>query len=234
MKIAGLIGGLGPESTIDYYGRIIARYRERAPGRGYPQFLVNSVDLDRVVELVTSGDRAALTDYLFAEIDRLQRAGADFVALTANTPHLVFDALRERATVPMISIVEAAGEAAREMGLARLGLFGTRFTMQADFYPEVLGRCGIALVTPAPADQDRIHHVYMKELLVGDFRPESRAELLAIGARMKREDGIQGLILGGTELPLILTDPAPLGIPFLDTTRIHVERIVDAVLSNES
>jgi aspartate racemase len=232
MRIAGLIGGIGPESTIDYYGRIVARFRERAPGQGYPRFIVNSVDLDTIVALVTAGQLSELTEFLSAEIDRLRRAGAEFAALTANTPHVVFDALRDRSPIPLISIVEAAGQAARERGFDRLGLFGTRFTMQASFYPEVLGRYGVALVTPAPAERERIHEIYMKELVPGVFLPESRQALLDIATRLKVESGIQGLILGGTELPLILRDSSPLGIPFLDTTQIHVERIVDELLAS--
>ena len=162
--------------------------------------------------------------------ERLARAGADFGALAANTPHIVFDQLRARSPIPLISIVEATCDRARELGLKRVTLFGTRFTMQAGFYPEVFAGSGIDLVIPGQADQDYIHEKYMDELLQNIFLPETRQGLLAIVDRMKARDGIDGLILGGTELPLILRG-AESDIPFLDTTRIHVDRIVEELIS---
>ena len=130
--------------------------------------------------------------------------------------------------------MEATCRAAQALGLKRVGLFGTRFTMQARFYPEVFGRAGITVVMPDPDDQDFIHDRYMSELVEGVFRAETRERLLAIGDGMTERDGIQGLILGGTELPFILRDIADRKIPYLDTTRIHVEEVVAQMLSGEA
>ncbi len=184
-----------------------------------------------MLDLIGADRLADVTQYLLAEIKKLARAGADFGLLASNTPHIVFDDLQRQSPLPLISIVEAACEAAQALGLRKVGLFGTRFTMQGRFYPEVFSRRGIALSVPAPDDQAYIHDKYMGELINGVFLPETRERLLTIVDRLKKTDGIQGLILGGTELPLILRDVVARGIPFLDTTRIHVERAVARMLS---
>src|SRR3954471_11807053 len=128
MKTLGMIGGVGPESTIDYYSSIIAAYRRLKPDGSYPQFFINSVNLDRVRMLITINRLAELIDYLTAEIVKLHRAGAGFGLIAANTPHLVFDDVQRASPIPLISIVEATAAAARDRNLKRVGLFGTRFT----------------------------------------------------------------------------------------------------------
>jgi len=162
---------------------------------------------------------------------RLHGAGADFGFLAANSPHIVFNYISQRSPIPLISIVETTCAAAKRLNLKKLGLLGTRFTMEGRFYPDVFAREGIALAVPSAEERDYIHDKYLNELIPGRFLPETRAGLLAIATRMKNEDGIQALILGGTELPLILTDDAALGIPFLDTTQIHVEAILEYAMS---
>jgi aspartate racemase len=226
MKTVGIIGGIGPESTIEYYRLLIASYRKQNPDSGYPSIIVNSIDLDKMIELITTGKLAEVADYLVNAVEKLVRAGANFGALASNTPHIVFDEVRARSSLPLISIVEATREAAASLGLKRVGLFGTRFTMQARFYPNVFSIAGIEIVVPEAGEQEFIHEHYMNELLYGVFLPETRARLLAIVDRMKEREGIAGLILGGTELPLILTQGDHNGVAFLDTTKIHVNRIV--------
>ena len=216
---------------MDYYRLIIARYRERQPDGSYPRMIINSIDLDTMVRLITANELAAVTRLLVADVETLARAGADFGLLAANTPHIVFDEVRRQSPIPLISIVEATCQEAKSMGLQKVGLFGTRFTMQGRFYPQVFSREGISLAVPGPDDQAYIHEKYMGELLNGVFLPETREGLLAIATRLKEREGIQALILGGTELPLILRDAAGLGIPLLDTTRIHVEAVVERLLS---
>jgi aspartate racemase len=226
MKTAGIIGGLGPESTIDYYRLIIAAYREQKQDDSYPSLIINSVDLSKVRDLITENRLPEVTLYLSAEVNRLAAAGADFGALSANTPHIVFDDLRRQSTIPLISIVEATCAAARARGMKRVGLLGTRFTMQGSFYRDVFDRAGITLIAPSAEEQDYIHDKYLNELVNGIFLPETRERLLAIVELMSTRDGIEGLILGGTELPLILRAEKHGEVPFLDTTKIHVEEIV--------
>ena len=246
MKTVGIIGGVGPESTIEYYRLIIGAYRERASGTGvpsldsdaqdapatsYPSIIINSVNVNRLLAWMKVGDLASVTDYLAAELERLARAGVDFGVIAANTPHIVFDELQERSPIPLLSIVEATRDEARARGMKRVGLFGTRFTMQAQFYPEVFSRAGMQIIVPNEEEQSYIHEKYLGELLNDIFSPETREGLLAIVDRMRAREDIEGLILGGTELPLILRDISHSGVPFLDTTRIHVDRIVGELLS---
>ena len=231
MKTLGIIGGLGPESTIDYYERIIALYRERTRDGSYPRFFIISVDLKKGLDFMEAGDLAGMADYLLDGINKLVRAGADFGLISANTPHIVFDQLAPRSPIPLISIVEATCAAAKARKLKRLALFGTRYTMQANFYPKVFVYEGIELLVPEPNDQDYIHEKYMNELVPGKFLAETRASLLAIVDRMKAKSGIDGVILAGAELPLILRDSEYNGIPFLNTTKIHCEAAVTEMLS---
>ena len=229
MKTLGLIGGTGPESTIDYYRLLTAQYREKADGAS-PPVIINSVDLKRMIGWMNAGELDKVTDYLVAEFEKLQRAGVDFAALTANTPHIVFDELQQRTTLPLISIVEAACDRAQSLGLKSVGLFGTRYTMQAPFYPKVFARTDVKLVTPTEEEQNYIHEKYFGELLKDKFLPETRARFLEIADAMRAREGIEALILGGTEIPLLLRAEGHNGIHFLDTTRIHVDRLIEEML----
>jgi aspartate racemase len=231
MKMLGIIGGLGPESTIDYYGKIIALYRERTRDGSYPQFIINSINLKKGLDFMDAGNLIGMSDYLVEEIRRLARAGADFGLISANTPHIVFDEVASRSPIPLISIVKATCVAAKALKLKQLALFGTRYTMRATFYPKVFSREGIELSVPDPDDQNYIHDKYLNELVSGKFLPETRAGLLAIVERIKAKSDIDGVILAGTELPLILRDAEYKGILFLDTSKIHCEAAVAEMLS---
>jgi aspartate racemase len=231
VKTLGIIGGLGPESTLDYYQTIITLYRERAGDDSYPQFFINSMDLNKVRDPVIANDLARLTHNLVVEIEKLAHAGADFGLIAANTPHLVFDEVATRSPIPLISIVEATVAAAKDRQLRRLALFGTKFTMNGEFYMKPFRHENIELVRPDAADQDYIHDKYMNELVPGKFLPETKAGLLAIVERIKSESDIDGVILAGTELPLILREPEHSGTPFLNTTRVHCQAAVDEMFS---
>jgi len=220
----GLVGGLGPESTIDYYRRILARWQERDP-ESSPSMVIDSLDFRLGIRLVSS-DRAGLIEYLAGSINRLAGAGVDFIAMTANTPHIVYDELVARSPVPMLSIVETCAGEAEARGLRRLSLLGTRFTMEAPFYPEVFARRGIEVVPPDAADRPWIHEKYLGELVPGTFRDDTRREFIALIERLKHEVRIDGVILGGTELPILLKSPTIAGLPMLDTTELHVNAIV--------
>lgn len=231
MKTLGIIGGIAPESTIDYYRTIIGLSRERKPDGSYPPILINSIDLQRVLATVGAGQLDALTDWLVTELEKLKRAGAEFAIMASNTPHIVFDEIERRSPLPLVSIVAATCDVAKARGLKRLALFGTKFTMQGRVYRDVFARQGMTVVGPEPHDQDFIHEKYMSELVAAVFLPETRAGLLAIVDRMQEQANIDGVILGGTELPLILRDPAHDGIPLLNTTRIHCEAAVERMFS---
>jgi aspartate racemase len=222
-----MIGGLGPESTIDYYRSIIARFRARKLDGGFPHIVINSLDVDKGIGMLDAGKTDELADYLAAGFELLQRAGVDFAFMAANTPHLVFDEVRRRTKIPLLSIVQATAHHAKALGLRKVGLFGTGFTMRANFYPEEFQRAGVELVRPKEPEQEFIHTKYIGELLKNQFLPGTRTEILRIAQRMKAEDGVEAVALAGTELPLLLRDAEDTNIRFLDTAVIHVEAIVD-------
>ena len=226
-----MIGGVGPESTIDYYGSIIARYRKAKADGSYPQFVINSIDLNKGRSLIEVGNLTGLIQYLVEELEKLARAGAQFGLIAANTPHLVFDELQHVSPIPLISIVDATAKVAKRLGLKRVGLFATTFTIKAGFFAKTFSRYEIEVVNPEPNEQEFIHDKYMNELVEGIFLDDTRDGLLAIVDKMARDHKVDGIVLGGTELPLILRDESHNGIPLLNTTKIHVEAAVAEMLS---
>jgi aspartate racemase len=231
MRTLGIIGGLGPESTIDYYRSIIARFRLRKPDAGYPQMIINSLDVDKGIGMLNAGKLDELADDVVGGVQVLARAGAEFGAIAANTPHIVFDEVQRRSVIPLLSIVRATCDYAKDLGLKKVGLFGTGFTMRARFYPEQFERAGIAMVVPSERERELIHRKYISELLKNQFLPESRNEIVRIAERMKSEEYVEAIVLAGTELPLLLREAGATDIKFLDTTVIHVEAIVDELLA---
>jgi len=232
MKTLGIIGGIGPEATIDYYKSIMAIHRELDPEADAPPILIKSINLKRAIELVSSNRLLELAAYFVDEIRILAQAGADFGLLAANTPHIVFEEIASASPIPLISIVEATRDYAEKMGFSRVGLLGTRFTMKASFFPKVFARKNIDIRVPNDADQDYLHDKYFSELVKGVFLDDTRSELLRIIQRMKESEGIQAVILGGTELPLILRNTDP-GTAFLDTTQIHVRAALERLTGSD-
>jgi aspartate racemase len=226
MNTIGIIGGIAPESTIEYYRLIISSYLEREKSGNYPQIIINSINMKKMLDLIGENRLDEVTEYLIVEIGKLAAAGAAFAVMASNTPHIVFNRIEKVSPLPLISIVAATCEKAMDMGLTRVGLFGTKFTMQGGFYNDMFSARGIPVVIPDERDQDYIHEKYMGELVKGVIREETKDGLLKIARDLTEKEGIQGLILGGTELPLILTETDAPGMPLLDTTRIHVQRIM--------
>ena len=224
MASVGIVGGLGPESTVDYYRRILAAWGKEDPSSA-PSIVIDCLDVQRALKLVAA-DREALADYFLESLTRLAGAGVDFAVLSANTAHIVFDDLSARSPVPLLSIVETCAQEARRLGLARVALLGTRFTMEAAFYPQVCARFGVDVVTPTADERARVHERYVGELLKGDFREETRQEFTSLVDRLRCDERIEGVVLGGTELPLLLQDAEIAGVPVLDTTGLHVAAIV--------
>jgi aspartate racemase len=231
MKTLGIIGGIGPESTIDYYRMIIASYRDKVQDGSYPSILINSINMTKMLDLIGANDLPGVTEYLLNEVEKIARAKAEIGLIASNTPHIVFDEINRQSPIPLISIVDATCESVRARNLDKAGLIGTRFTMQGGFYSKVFSEHRISVVMPELDEQEYIHNKYMSELVVGKIIPDTRTQILKVVDRMIEEDKIQGLILGGTELPLILKENHYRGIPFFDTTKIHVENAVAQMLS---
>ena len=231
MKKIGIVGGMAPESTAEYYRIITTLCRQRGMGYRYPVIIVYSLNFQEFISLVESGNLPEVINLLCEAIDSLSHAGADFALMASNTPHRVFNEVAARSPIPLLSIVEETGRVASKFGFTRVGLFDTKFTMQADFYSNVLStKYGISVVTPGKADQDYIHHKIMTELVNGYIVERTRQELLGIIRMMADKEGIEALILGCTELPLILFEEV-VDIPTLDTTRIHAEAALNLAQS---
>ena len=232
MKTVGIIGGIAPESTIIYYKEIIKAFRAVDAGNNYPQLIINSINMTKMLAFLADNNEDGLVDYLLSETDKLARAGADFGVLASNTPHIVFERLQERSPIPLLSIVEFAVTFAKAMGLKRLGLFGTRFTMQNRFYQDAFLREGMEVIVPDTPSQNYIHEKYFIELVNGRVFENTKNELLEIIESMKARQNIDGLILGGTELSLILKNGDDKDIPILDTAQIHISGIVEYLLKS--
>ena len=230
MKKIGILGGLGPESTVDYYKKIIGAFNSEYTSMAYPDILVYSANINELKTFVDDENWQGLSKWLLEKIDSLKQAGADFVAIASNTPHIVFDELELKAPLPLLSIVEATCHKARELNLKNIGLMGTKLTMETDFYKRPFIAKSISIVTPTEEEQQIIHHRLFSEIELGIFKDSTRNELLAITKRMVEENRIDSLILGCTELPLILTE-SRYGIPFLNTSEIHCEKIVTTCIN---
>jgi aspartate racemase len=230
MKKPGLIGGVGPESSIEYYRLIIKRFQEKLNTKEYPEIIINSINMAEMLRYVFNNQFDNLVEFLAERIRILENAGAEFAAIASNTPHIVFDRLKEKVNIPLISIVEETCRELKVNNLNCLGLFGTKSTMTAGFYNRTAEKYGISIKTPEPEKQDYIHEKYMGELVLNNIFPETKKELIRIAEELKKSESIQGLILGGTELPLILKQSDFVDLKIFDTTKIHVESIVNKMI----
>ncbi len=232
MRTIGLVGGMTPESTVGYYQLLIRRCRERVqdpdPLRN-PVVVVYSLDLAELVACQRRGDPDGVAARVAAACEALRRAGAELGALTANTPHLYFDAIRARTELELVSIVETTALAAERGGLRRLLLLGTERTMTGAMYPERLAAAGIAAVIPAAEDRAFVDAAIFGELALGEVRPATRQRLLELCARQLDAVPVDGVVLACTELPLVIAQ-ADLAAPVLDTSALHVEAILDRAL----
>ena len=229
MRKLGLVGGMGPESTVPYYKGIVCGVQQRLGRDEFPELTIESVDVFKVLSLCGQQKYAELTDYLLRALDNLAASGCDFAALSANTPHVVFDDLSRRSSLPLVSIVDAARDCALQRGIRTLGLLGTRFTMEGSFFREPFERAGIRIVTPDPAEREWIQSHIEGELERGIVREDTRAQFVRIIRRLQAEQGIEAIALGCTELPLLLSDETS-PVPCLDTLRIHVDALVEQIL----
>jgi len=231
MRIPGIVGGIGPESTIDYYRKILSGFREQRPADPEPELLIYSISAQTLLQLAGGGNREALADYVLPPLTALANGGADFAAFASNTPHLVFDLVSERSPLPLVSIVAAARAFAAAGGMRRLGLFGTQFTMQAPMYPDAFAAAGLTVIAPTEEEQAFIHRRYVTELVPGRFLPSTRDALVDIVRRMEKRDRIEALILGGTELSLLFANPNDVPVPLLDAAGLHAAAIVTEMLT---
>ncbi len=232
MQTIGIIGGLGPEATTDYYKEIINIFNDRntAGNLSYPEIIIYSVNMSKFIGMMEKTEYVEAADYLSHCINMLGKAGADFAAISANTPHLILNEIQSKSKLPIISIVDAVRDEAVKLKLGRAGLIGTRITMRTSFYQDAFNLKGIEIVVPGSEEIDLINEKLFSELELGIFKAETQSKILGIVQEMIKRDSIDSLILGCTEFPLMFTHDHYLGIPFLNTTRIHVKKIVETCL----
>jgi aspartate racemase len=231
-RILGIVGGTGPESTVDYYRSLVATWRRRQPDGTYPRVIIDSIEAGRVFQDLAESDFDAVGRDLGAALQELAAAGCQCALLASNASHLAFDQIDPPSPIPMIHIVDAARAAALKAGHRRLGLLGTRFVMDSDLYPARFAPAGLDIVVPTPDERYAVHEIYFGELVQGVVRDQSRDTLVGVVSTMRQRDAIDGVILGGTELALILTEPAYAGVPVLNTAQTHVDAAVDWLLGS--
>ncbi len=228
-KRIGILGGMSPESTVAYYEYITRTYTERFGDYGYPEILIYSVSFQQYVDWPNQDRWDLVAEGLTEAAQRLVAAGADLILIATNTMHLVFDEVQAGVEVPMLSLLDATAEAILARGLRTVGLLGTRFTMEKGFYQEALARQGISTLVPGAGDREYVHRVIYDELVAGQIRDESRTGYLEI-IRKLAERGAEGVVLGCTEIPL-LVDEDSAGIPLFDTTQIHAEAALNYAIA---
>jgi aspartate racemase len=203
----GILGGMSYESTIKYYAQILEKYYQKKQDYAYPEVVIFSLNFQRVIDLEHGNNKVEYIDYLMEGIESLEKAGANFILMAANSPHAVYEDLIQLAKVPILSIVEATAEKAQQEKLNKLLLLGIKYTMQSSFYQEFFAKLNMRITTPSEPEQDTINQIIFDELV-----------LLRIISNYE----VDGVILGCTELPLILQQKDT-NIKLLDTVEVHVE-----------
>ncbi|MDF2478863.1 MAG: aspartate racemase [Sphingobacterium sp.] len=229
MKKLGLIGGIGPESTIPYYHDIVYGVQRQVNKPCFPNLCIESLNVFEVFRMCEENDYESLTEYLVEGINNLAASGADFAAMTGNTPHIVFDELTKRTSIPIVSIVEATCEEAKKRNITKIGLLGTTVTMNGDFFKKPFIKSNIAVSIPAENERKFIGEKIAQELELGIVKEETLSRFLSIIQRMIKEDEIEAIVLGCTELPLLFNG-VNLPIACLDTMQIHIQTLINMIL----
>ncbi|CAG58378.1 uncharacterized protein GVI51_D01089 [Nakaseomyces glabratus] len=225
MKV-GIIGGIGPEATTHYYISIIKQFQDAVGSdKVLPEMVVESINMYHMFEMLEQRQYDDVAEYLAHAACNLQKAGADFGVMCGNTPHIVFEKIQGKTDLPLLSMVQCSLDVASAMGLKRLALLGTKFTMQNDFFKRPFEMAGISIYTPSPVEQETIHQKIVGELENGIVTPDTKSTLLTIINGMIKEHGLDGVILGCTELPLILNQ-RDFSIEVLDIAKEHINAIV--------
>lgn len=231
MKKIGLVGGTGPESTLMYYKELNQRIDRLTDGKAMPDIAIESVNFHRFWGYVTDNELDLLTDYLVEKIDCLARSGAEVVSLSCATGHIVIDRIRQKTNTPLVSVPEAVCDAAAAKGYRKVGLIGTIFTMEKDYMKKPFANAGIDVIIPKQTERQLIAERIYEELERGIVNERTLKELQQIIERMRADDGIEAIILGCTELPLLLNNSnSP--VPCLDSVDIHIERLIELAMKD--
>lgn len=225
MKKIGLVGGTGPESTLMYYKELNSRIDKITDGKAMPDIVIESVDFRRAWDYVCSERYDLLTDYLAEKVTCLQNSGAEVISLTAVTMHLVADDIIAKTGADLISIPKAVCNEALSKGYKKIGLLGTIFTMEKDYMKKDFLEAGIEVYVPDKEDRDLVAKRIYEELELGIVKESTLKELQAVITGMRDENGIEAVVLGCTELPLILNS-GNCPVPCLDSVEIHINELI--------
>ncbi len=231
-KHIGIVGGLSPESTTEYYRIITRGYNKKAGGLNFPEMTIRSVNMREIVDLFNQGRWDDMADIIVSAIHDLQKAGADFAAIATNTPHNAYERIKEKSPLYVLSIMDATAREIQKDGYKKVGLLGTKPTMEYGFFQKTFKKYGIETVTPDEGDRNYVDQVIWNELVHGKITEEAKKGYLAIINKMVKK-GAEGVILGCTEIPLLIKqEDCPVKI--YDTTAIHARAILDYALGDYS
>ncbi|MEI7718494.1 MAG: amino acid racemase [archaeon] len=224
MKHIGIIGGLSPESTIEYYKIICKEYNKLAGGLNFPQITIRSINLEEIVGLFSKGQWDNMAEVIISAIYDLQKAGASFVGIATNTPHNAFERIKEFSPLEVLSIMDATALEIKKDGIKKVGLLGTKQTMEYGFFQKTFAKYGIETILPDDTDRNYIDNIIWGELVYGNFKESSKKNFKKIIKRLVN-DGAKGIILGCTEIP-ILINQSDIDIQAYNTTEIHARAIL--------
>lgn len=228
-KRIGILGGMSPESTVEYYQYITRTYTRRFGDYGYPDIIIYSVSFQPYVDWPNEERWDLVAQGLSQAAQTLETAGADFIVIATNTMHLVLDQVQANIHIPVLSLLDVVADAILAKGMGLVGLLSTRFTMDKNLYQNALARRGITVLVPDAADREVVNRVIYDELVAGKIRAESRAAYVEIIKKLAAR-GAQGIILGCTEISLLVSE-ADAGLPLLDTTLLHAEAALNYAVS---
>ena len=226
MKKLGILGGMGPESTILYYKEIVKEFSQRDPNGYFPALSIETVNMYEMLGYCRSGEYGKLAEYLLKGINNLEQSGTDFIILASNTPHVVFEQLEEHSNVPLLSIIDPTFYAIQRKGYTKIAWLGTGFTMEQPFFRKKFNENGINVIVPNKRERSIVDKIIASELEFGIVNPESKRKVDEIIRRLMSEENIEAVVMGCTELPLMFADDE-LSVPVFDTMKYHIAGIVD-------
>ncbi|MFC2142012.1 aspartate/glutamate racemase family protein [Acidobacteriota bacterium] len=225
-KKIGILGGISHASTVRYYEYILKKYHARRRDYHYPEVVIFSLDLAKLIGFEERDDLDSYVRYLTSGLQALEKAGVDFIVIAANSPHAVFEIVQKRVSIPMISIVETTALRAEKLGLKKLLLTGIKSTMQSAFYSDVFQKYSIPVLTPDEAEQDEINDAIFRELVLGIYKDSTRNRILEIITGYN----VDGIILGCTELSMMLSQEDT-HLRLLNTLELHAQAALDFALT---
>lgn len=218
----GIIGGIGPASTVDYYNGIITRYL--AQFEAYPRLVIDSINMTEIINYFSQSDYNGVCQLLVSAIENLKNAGACYAAIASNTPHIVFDQLKEQSSLPLISIVEETCKFAAQNKYKSVLILGTRFTMKSGMYEKSFLKNNISALVPSQDDVESLHNIIFPNLENGIVLPEDKKKMIAISEHYISKYKVDAVVLGCTEIPLMIKEN-DLSVPTINTTEVHIEAI---------